>query len=49
MSEYRYDTNDIHMTLYKIMDNANAIPTPSESYFALAWCSESDGLIPMLK
>jgi hypothetical protein len=31
------------------MDNADAILTPSESYFALAWCSESDGLIPMLK
>jgi predicted TIM-barrel enzyme len=25
------------------MDNATAISTPSESYFALAWCSESDG------
>jgi hypothetical protein len=25
------------------MDNAGAISTPSESYFAFAWCSESDG------
>ncbi len=25
------------------MDNADALSTPSESYFALAWCSESDG------
>jgi hypothetical protein len=31
------------------MDNANTILTPSESYFALAWCSESDGFSSMIQ
>jgi hypothetical protein len=28
-----------------VLDNANADLTPSESYFAWAWCSESDDSI----
>jgi hypothetical protein len=27
-------TCSIHMTVYYYTDNANAVPTPSESYFA---------------
>jgi hypothetical protein len=46
---YRYYAYDIHIIVYQIMDNANAISTPSESYFALTWCSESDGLVSRLK
>ncbi len=37
------------MIVYKIMDNAKAVPAPSEAYFALAWCSESDGFNSMIQ
>jgi hypothetical protein len=38
---------DIHVAAYWYMDNANSLPTPSERYFALAWCSESTGIIQL--
>jgi hypothetical protein len=39
---YRYYTYNSYTIVCYIMDNANTISTSSESYFALAWCSESD-------
>jgi hypothetical protein len=41
-------TSGIHAAVYKYMDDANTLPAPSESYFTLAWCSESNGFMPTL-
>jgi hypothetical protein len=37
------------MIVCYIMDNAKTVLTPSEAYFALAWCSESDGFNSMIQ
>jgi hypothetical protein len=38
---------NIHAAVYQYIDLANSLPTLSESYFALACCSESSGIIPL--